>query len=519
MFWIDRIASEIKKEKNGPQWVDDMKTPSGKIHVGSLRGVILHDLVVKGLKEQGVPAKFTYLINDMDPMDDLPSYLPQDFEEHMGKPFTNIPAPDGSKRTYAEYYAWDFIEVINKLGAEPEILWDHEIYGSGKMDKAIKIALDNAEKIADIYQQVSGSQKRLLGWLPFQPICPNCGKIGTTRAYSWDGQTVEFVCEPEMVRWARGCNFRGRISPFGGTGKLPWKTEWPAHWFALGITVEGEGKDHASAGGSRDIANRLCRDVFRIEPPFDIPYEWFLVGGAKMSSSKGTGVSAEEVAKILPPEVLRFLLTRPNYRQAVSFDPAGETIPKLFDEYDRAATAYFLNGDPDLARAFELSQIRGKPKAHLRVRFSLLANWIQTPNVDPEKEARNLKGSPLTALDREDLRLRIEYTKIWLENYAPEKAKFSIHTTLPLTIGELSDPQREFLAKIAQELERDWQAEEFENAIYGWAKELGLSSAQAFQAIYMALLAKKHGPRASWLILSLDKNFVRDRFIEANQRG
>ncbi|MCL5411961.1 MAG: lysine--tRNA ligase [Patescibacteria group bacterium] len=517
MFWADKIALDIKEKRKGPQWVDDMKTPSGKIHVGALRGVILHDLIYKALLEAGVESKSTYIINDYDPMDDLPSYLPPEYEKYMGMPFFKVPAPDGSNQTYAQYYAHDFISVFNKLGAEPEIFWDSKLYPRGIMDEAIRIALDSAEKIQDIYQEVSGSKKRQLGWLPFQPICPKCGKIGSTRAFSWDGEIVEFICEPEMVKWAKGCGYLGRVSPFGGTGKLPWKVEWPAHWMALGITVEGAGKDHSSAGGSRDIANSLCREVFKIEPAYNIPYEWFLVGGAKMSSSKGTGVSAEEVAKILPPEVLRFLLTRFNYKQTINFDPAGETIPKLFDEYDRAASAYFEKTDEDLARAFELSQIKDKPREYFRIRFSQVANWVQMPNVDPEKEAEAFKGSALIDLDHKDLQERIKYVKIWLENYAPEEAKFTVHKTLPLTIGELNSAQKELLAKIAHELGRDWQPEELQNAIYNWGKDLNLTSSESFQAIYLTLLAKKHGPKASWLILSLDKNFVKDRFIEANQ--
>ena len=50
MYWADKIASEIiKSGKHKPFWVDDMKTPSGRMHVGSLRGVIIHDLIYKAL--------------------------------------------------------------------------------------------------------------------------------------------------------------------------------------------------------------------------------------------------------------------------------------------------------------------------------------------------------------------------------------------------------------------------------------------------------------------------------------
>ena len=93
MFWADKLATEIKNTRREPlQWVDDMKTPSGRIHVGSLVGVLLHDFIYKSLLYLGVKAKYTYVFNDFDPMDGLPSYLDQkEYEKHMGKPLFTIP--------------------------------------------------------------------------------------------------------------------------------------------------------------------------------------------------------------------------------------------------------------------------------------------------------------------------------------------------------------------------------------------------------------------------------------------
>jgi len=54
-----------------------------------------------------------------------------------------------------------------------------------------------------------------------------------------------------------------------------------AHWKVIGITVEGAGKDHASKGGSYDIAMTLCEEVFKYEKPFRLPYEFILIGGKK----------------------------------------------------------------------------------------------------------------------------------------------------------------------------------------------------------------------------------------------
>ncbi|HUW21080.1 MAG TPA: lysine--tRNA ligase, partial [Candidatus Bathyarchaeia archaeon] len=82
MFWPDRFASEIiKSGKYRPYHVDDMKTPSGRIHVGALRGVIVHDLIFKALKEKGKKVDYTWVFNDMDPMDAFPHYLPEKFKK------------------------------------------------------------------------------------------------------------------------------------------------------------------------------------------------------------------------------------------------------------------------------------------------------------------------------------------------------------------------------------------------------------------------------------------------------
>ncbi|MBI2338683.1 lysine--tRNA ligase, partial [Candidatus Daviesbacteria bacterium] len=60
MYWADRVAKEIiGSGKYKPYWVDDMFTPSGFAHIGSLRGPLVHDFIYKALKRAGVKAKFT----------------------------------------------------------------------------------------------------------------------------------------------------------------------------------------------------------------------------------------------------------------------------------------------------------------------------------------------------------------------------------------------------------------------------------------------------------------------------
>lgn len=510
MFWADEIAKKLK-EKGKPELVNDAKTPSGRVHIGALRGVLIHDLAYKALLAKKLEAKYTYIIDDFDPMDSLPTYLPKEkYEKYMGIPLKDIPAPEG-KGSYAEYFAAEFINVFNQLGANPEILWTSKIYREGKLDKEIKIALDLAEKIQEIYEKVSGS-KRPRDYIPFQPVCEKCGKIGTTVANEWNGEKVSYTCLENKVEWAKGCSYESRVSPYGGSGKLPFRVEWPAKWAAFGITVEGAGKDHISKGGTRDTAEEIAKEIFKIEAPYNIPYEHFLVSGKKMSSSKGIGVSAKEISEILPPEVLRFLIIRTKPMQHLDFDPTEpDTIPKLFDDFDLAR----VSKDQELKEIWRLSHIDSKPSEIFVPRFRDLVNLVQMPNISIIDEAKKQKGEDLTEEEKETLEKRIGYVNIYLERFAPESAKFTVKETRPPETSELSPKQRKLLLQIKSLFGKDMGAEELQNEIYKVGKELGLSSAETFSAIYVSLLGKASGPKAAWLILSLDKDFVEKRFAEA----
>jgi lysyl-tRNA synthetase class 1 len=503
MFWADKVAEDIiNSGKHKPYWVDDMKTPSGYSHVGSLMGPVIHSMIFRALKDAGQKVIFTFVINDFDAADDLLPEIRGTHEKYLGMPLKVAPSPDPKFESMADLFGSDFINSIKSLGVEVEILSSWELYHQRKFDGVIKEALDNAEKIQDIYQKVSGSQKKEQGWLPFQVICEKCGKLGTTKVFAWDKEKVSYKCEPHLVKWAVGCGHEGKISPFGGTGKLPWKVDWAAHWKVIGITVEGAGKDHASAGGSYDIAMTICREVFKYDPPFKLPYEFILIGGKKMSSSKGLGLKAHDLITILPPQLGRFLFARGGIKSQSNFDPVEtNAIPVLFDDYQKAADAYFNKGDDDLARAFELSQV-GEIQKPPVIRFSVLAQWVQMPNMEEE-------------IKKEGLEDWAKYARVWVEKFAPQEDKFTVQKQLPAEAKNLSKEQKEFLKKLSQELDKTWQAEEFQTRIYDLGKELGLNGKQTFAAIYLSLIGKDHGPKAAWLILSMDKEFVKQRFDEA----
>jgi len=508
MHWADRVVQEVVASgKFKPYWVDDMKTPSGFAHIGSMLGPMVHSAIYRALRDAGHESNLTYVFNDFDPADEFPEILKSTLDGHQGKALKTIPSPDPKFDNLADYLSDDLKKSLEYLGFEARYISSWELYHQGKFDGVIKLALDNSERIQDIYQKVSGSAKKESGWLPFQVICENCGKLGTTRVFGWDGEKVTYKCEENLVTWAKGCGHEGKISPFGGTGKLPWKVDWAAHWKVIGVTIEGAGKDHASAGGSYDIAMKICKEIFDYPEPYKLPIEFILIGGKKMSSSKGIGLKAHDLVNILPSEVARFLFINSDIAKQSNFDPVGTmAIPDLFDAYDEA----WQQGD----RSFVLSQISKSVGREFKApRFRDVANYLSQGLT--EKEIKE-KFEGVTDQDFEE---RLKYAKIWLSDYAPDEYRFDMTDRLPEKAKELTDEQKKYLGKIKEIYNDGDSAESLQTSLYELAKQQGIKTSEAFGAIYTAFIGKSHGPRAGMLLTNFGRDKVFDRIDAIMKRG
>jgi lysyl-tRNA synthetase class 1 len=507
MFWCDEIAAKAA----GPQVINDSKTPSGRVHVGALRGVLIHDAVFRALKERGIAVRYLFGVDDYDPVDEIPAGQAEHFEKYLGAPLCNVPPPPGSTASdMAEHFIGEFFDVFRELGVETEQYRMRDVYRSGRFNEAIDTILRNAAVVRRIYKEVSGSA-RPDDWYPFQVICEACGRIGTTEVTGYDGREVVYRCRPDLVTWARGCGNQGKVSPFDGRGKLPWKLEWTAKWHVLGITIEGAGKDHTTKGGSRDVANRCLREIFRQKAPVNIPYEFFLVGGAKMSSSRGVGAAAREIADLLPPEVLRFLVIRPRPNQPVNFAPDEKFITKLFNDFDRAHGR--AHDDPkvpeDEKHAYLLSEIEPEG-AFFEPNFSLVLALLQLPHLlGFVEEIERRKGSPLTPVERKHLWRRVQSAWCWLENYASDEERLVLQKTLPPAAEALSATQRAFLHLLADRLaSAEWDEDRLQVAIFETARLTPIDQPRAFQALYRAFLNRDSGPKAGNLLAFLERDFV-----------
>jgi len=526
MYWADELASAV----DGPQIVNDSKTPSGTVHVGSLRGPVILDVITRALRERGVTTTLLYGVDDMDPMDAQALLTPDAVEREMGRPLSQVPDQVGDcHASYARHHAQIFIDIFAGLGIRPDrYYWMSDIYPIGQVDPFIRTALDRADVVRDLYRRVS-KVERPAGWLPISVVCPTCGKVGTTLARDWDGATVAFECLPEYVTWARGCGTTGRIAPFRGAAKLPWNLEWAAQWSLFGVTIEPCGKDLATAGGSRDRSDALAREVFDREPPRNLAYEFLNIGGRKMSTSKGRGAAAHEIVEVVPPEQLRLLFLRPRPNQAIEFDPDGtDAIPRVFDEFDRLAAAAAgreVKGElpADADRIFRYALLDpaadvAAEAAHYRPAFAHLALLAQIPGVDVAARVAAEKGSALSAEERRILEERLAAVGGWLDSYAPERARIEIRRdALPPQAAVLGEDQRVWLGALARAAAAApppsgdaWQA-----LIFEVAEAAALPAGRAFGALYVAFLGRTSGPRAGWLLASLEPGFVVGRLRAA----
>ena len=299
--WADTVAEDaLKLGKH--HIVASGITPSGHIHIGNMREVVTADAAYRALLDRGADAELIYIADNFDPLRKVYPFLPESYAEHVGKPLSETPCPCGECKNYAEHFLKPFFEALELLGIRPKVYRVDELYKKGAYAEAIKTALIKRDEIARIIEKLTG-KTTAPDWSPFNPVCSSCGRVTTTKVtgFDADAETVDYTCD---------CGHSGTVSMKGG-GKLTWRVDWPSRWKILGVTVEPFGKDHASKGGSYDTGMRISKEIYGHEPPHPIVYEWIMLGkkGA-MSSSTGVVVSISDMLKVVPPEILRYLIIR-----------------------------------------------------------------------------------------------------------------------------------------------------------------------------------------------------------------
>jgi lysyl-tRNA synthetase class 1 len=140
------------------------------------------------------------------------------------------------------------------------------------------------------------------------------------------------------------------------------------------------------------------------------------------------------------------------------------------------------------------------------------------PGPEPIERLAAEKGAPLDDNERDVALARIRAARAWLEHFAPESARIEVrYEALPPVATEIDGRVRAFLGALADAVEATapasgdtWQA-----LIFDVARAGEIRAGDAFGAIYRAFLGRANGPRAGWLLASLDRPFVLRRLREA----
>lgn len=500
MFWLAKIVDElVARVPEGEIVVSSGVSPSGTYHLGTLREVLTAEAIYRELKLRGRSARHIHVVDDLDVFRKVPVGVPAEYEKYLGMPLCDVPAPDGSDRSYADFYLQDLLDAAKGLGLEIEVMRAHEKYRSGFLADAIEKALDNITIIRQVLEDISG---RSLDeqWSPVQVM--EDGYLKNRRFLGIDtaAKTIQYENkdgQPQTVSYERG------------EVKLNWRIDWPARWWKLGVTAEPFGKDHATKGGSYDTGKVLVDKVFGAEAPLPLPYNFINRTGdtKKMSKSAGDTVTAADLLTLLPAEVVWFFVLRYAPDKLLTFDE-GPTLIRLVDEYAELAAKE--------AKTEEEQQLLavcsgGGERVVSRIPFSHLVASYQAALKDADKTLEVIartEHAETVQQDKEIIKNELRYIDQWLERSAPDEVKFSLRPDVP---GDLTDVQRQFLTGLAEAVAQapvDADGQWFHQAIYAFKESLGLQPKDLFVTLYHVLIGKTAGPRAGWFLSLLPRDWL-----------
>lgn len=497
MHWADAFASKL----SGEQLVSTGISPSGHIHVGNMREILTGDMIYRASNDAGLKSRFIYLCDDMDPLRKVYPFLSQDYAQYVGMPLFSIPAPDGGPLSYSEYFLAPFLEVLKRVGVNVEVIRTRDLYAKGVFEQAIDIAMNNSQKIREILERVSG--RKIEGeWSPYNPICSKCGKINSTSVISYERPYVKYRCK---------CGNEGVSDIRKADGKMPWRIEWPAKWFALGVTVEPFGKDHGAPGGSYDTGKMIAEQVYKIRAPDYLIYERILLKGkGAMHSSTGNVIPAYEMTEFAPPEILRFLIARVHPNRHIDFDP-GNGLLSLIDEFEGLYQSVKA-GEPvedDRKRSMELSL---PPDSHYeeKISFRHLVTLVQIYTTEQSLDISLKRSGVREGIGAPGMSDRVKVVREWVSRYAPDSMKFSL---LPESEKvSMDEAQKHLVSEFLGKMDSiKWDSETIHNQIHELIGSNGLDPKTGFSSFYMALIGKEKGPRLGYFLSNLDRDYVRNR--------
>lgn len=513
MHWADVIAEEVANTCDHPLIATGI-SPTGIIHVGSLREAITGESVRSAVEAMGKDVRLIYLIDSFDPLRKRYDFLPDEYEKYVGMPISRIPCPCGKHRNYAHHFVQPFLDAVDSLGVKCEIIWTHELYEEGKFAPYIDMAMKKRDQVIQILHEVTGKDANP-DYAPYNPICEKCGRFTKPIFDNYEFPYVWYECS---------CGHCGKADIRKAEGKLTWRLEWPAKWMIFGTSAEPFGKDHAAAGGSYDSGKRIVSEIFGGKAPHPIPYEFVqLKGVGQMHKSLGCSVTGLDAINMTPPEVLNYLFLRVNPSKAIDYDSGLGTLD-MADEYDRMERLYFggewTESEDNSVRAYVIAQHNHIPqKLPLQIPYRHLVNVAQmAPDFEGVMEvlSRTEDMSKASPEDIERLKRRVSCVRYWLNGFAPDMVKFSVLQSVPQDADLSMNEKVYFQALVKRMNDCVWNSENITEIVSDIAKSSPIGTKGAYKALYKILIGKTAGPRLGPFLASMGQKFVVNRLIQAS---
>ena len=496
--WAYQLADNLAKKHHHKKIICASGiSPSGPVHIGNLREAITTDFVYKSLIQTGVDAEFIFSWDDFDKLRKVPFGMPESLRPSIGKPYTSIEDPLGEYSSYAERFEKPFEAALSELGITPRFIRQTEMYRSGCYDEQIKLALSERSKIAAILarnmtQGMTEEQKT--NYFPIVLYSRFTGK-DNTRVVSYDGDSgLTYLCHDSGKKDTIDFT-KERIV------KLPWKIDWPMRWAFEGVDFEPGGPDHASPGGSYDVAKQIALEVFKKTPPDFQEYQFVRVKGenAKMSGSIGNVITPIELLRVYPPDLIRWIYAKvhPLSVLDVAFD---QDVIRNYAEFDRLANNTVRSPIEE-----KLATLSGIP-------FSETAPQISFKTLLGLGEATDFNESAVFGLlnkmgmpfDPSTTAKRLERGNYWLSNHFTEGRSTLLDTFNSEYYHNLSPLEQSHIARLRELVSASSGSslEEVEHAIYGIPKVDGMTEKEKkhaqkmfFTNVYALLFGKSSGPR------------------------
>ena len=459
--------------------------PSGLPHIGTFQEVARTTMVrsaFRALTDDAIPTRLICFSDDMDGLRKVPPGLPNQemLEADLHKPLTVVRDPFGEETSFGAYNNARLRRFLDGFGFDYEFKSSTAAYQAGEFDETLLAALARFDAIQAVMLPTLGPERRA-SYSPFLPISPRSGKVLQVETLGRDVEagTIDFLDEDGE---------RTTVPVTGGHVKMQWKPDWAMRWTALGVDYEMSGKDLID---SVKASSKICRALGG-EPPEGFNYELFLdETGAKISKSKGNGLTMEDWLRYSTPESLQYYLFQsPKSAKKLSFD----VIPKATDEYLQQVEAYHrLEAAKQIDNPVWSVHGGHPPETGSPISFSLLLNVVSAANAADKAVLWGFLGRYIPGATPESqplLDTLAGYALNYYEDFVRPQKRFR----LPEGAERVG---MEDLARRLRALPADTtDGELVQGEVFEAGKAAGIEPLRAwFGALYETLLGQPQGPR------------------------